>query len=101
MGEDGNTKLGEYHDLYLKTDVFLLADVVENFRTVLLKNYLLDPAWFLTAPSFFWCAMLKMTGVKLELICEEKSKCFDSLKGKFEEEFPQFFTDCLGPTTNS
>ena len=62
--------MGEYHDLYLQTDVFLLADVVENFRTVLLKNYLLDPAWFLTAPSFFWCAMLKMTGVKLELICE-------------------------------
>ena len=47
----GMKSLGEYHDLYLKTDVFLLADVVENFRTVLLKNYLLDPAWFLTAPA--------------------------------------------------
>ena len=68
--------LGEYHDLYLKTDVFLLADVVENFRTVLLKNYLLDPAWFFTAPSFFWSAMLKMTGVKLELICEGEIEMF-------------------------
>ena len=38
----GMKSLGEYHDLYLKTDVFLLTDVVENFRTVLLKNYLLD-----------------------------------------------------------
>ena len=72
----GIQNLGEYHDLYLKTDVFLLADVVENFRTVLLKNYLLDPAWFLTAPSFFWCAMLKMTGVKLELICEGEVEMF-------------------------
>ena len=72
----GIQNLGEYHDLYLKTDVFLLADVVENFRTVLLKNYLLDPAWFLTAPSFFWAAMLKMTKVKLELICEGDIEMF-------------------------
>ena len=72
----GMKNLGEYHDLYLKTDVFLLADVVENFRTVLLKNYLLDPAWFLTAPSFFWAAMLKMTKVKLELICEGEVEMF-------------------------
>ena len=72
----GMKTLGEYHDLYLKTDVFLLADVVENFRTVLLKNYLLDPAWFFTAPSFFWFAMLKMTGVRLELICEGEMEMF-------------------------
>ena len=27
-------KLGEYHDLYLMTDVYLLTDVFENFRTM-------------------------------------------------------------------
>ena len=41
----------EYHDLYMKGHVLLLADVFENFRDMSLKNYELDPAWFYTAPG--------------------------------------------------
>ena len=47
----GIRNLGEYHDLYLKTDVILLANVFEAFGKVCLDNYGLDPAHFYTAPG--------------------------------------------------
>ena len=62
--------LGEYHDLYLKTDVLLLADVFENFRDLCLECYKLDPAHFYTSPGLAWEAMLCMTGVTLELLTD-------------------------------
>ena len=59
-----------YHDLYLESDVLLLADVFENFRNVCLTNYKLDPAWYFTSPGIAWDAALKMTGVELELLTD-------------------------------
>ena len=46
--------MGEYHDLYLKSDVLLLADVFEEFRNVCMENYSLDPAWYYTSPGLSW-----------------------------------------------
>ena len=55
--------MGEYHELYLKTDVILLADIFENFRDVCIKNYKLDPAWYYTSPGLSWDALLKKTEI--------------------------------------
>ena len=60
--------LRDYHDLYLKTDVLLLADVFEKFRVTCLKHYKLDPAHYYTSPGLAWDACLKLTGQKLELL---------------------------------
>ena len=43
--------LGEYHDLYVQSDSLFLADVFENFRSMYLKIYELDPAKFLSVPG--------------------------------------------------
>ena len=68
--------LGELHDLYMGTDVNLLADVFESFREFNLKHYKLDPAHFLTAPSLSWSAFLKYTAVKLELSTDPDMNIF-------------------------
>lgn len=60
--------IGGYTDLYLKTDVLLLSDVFQKFRKTCRNNYKLDPAFYLTAPSLSFDAMLLRTKVQLELI---------------------------------
>ena len=57
---------GEYHDLYLQTDVLLLADVFEK----------LDPSHYVSSPVLSWNAMLKMTGIKLERISDADMHLF-------------------------
>lgn len=62
--------LGEYSDLYLKIDVLLLTDIFENFRNDCLESHDLDPSHYYTLPGFTWDAMLKYTGVNLELLTD-------------------------------
>ena len=75
--------LGDYHDLYLLSDVLLLAGVFENFRHVCLNAYNLDPCHFYRSPDPAWQACLKMTDVELELLTDPDMYLFieEGLRG--------------------
>ncbi len=60
----------DYHDLYLKTDVLLLADVMTEFRKTCKKAYGLEALHYYTSPGLALDAMLKYTKVKLDLISD-------------------------------
>ena len=62
--------LGEYHNLYLCTNVILLANMFEAFRDTCLEHYGLDPVHFYASPALAWQACLKKTGVRLELLTD-------------------------------
>ena len=64
--------MGEYHDLYLKTDVLLLTDVFENLRDMCLSYYGLDPVYYYTLPNFAFDAMLKLTGIEIDLVYNQE-----------------------------
>ncbi|KAG5339771.1 SETMR methyltransferase, partial [Acromyrmex heyeri] len=81
--------LGEYSDLYLKTDVLLLADIFENFRDSCITSYGLDRSYYYALSN----AMLKHTHVNFELLTDVDMvlfiECFCSTHekpGKQEEK---------------
>ena len=55
-------------NLYLLTDVLLLADVFENFRDVCLQHYGLNHAHNYTSLGLSWQAPLKIIDVELDLL---------------------------------
>ena len=68
--------MGDYHDLYLKTDVLLLADVFEKFVSACLDYYGLDPCHYFSSPRLSWDAMLKMSKIELDLISDNDMHLF-------------------------
>ena len=60
--------LGEYSDLYLKTDIIFLADVIEHFRKNFMVTHVLDPAWYYSMPGYTWDAMMRFTKCRLEIL---------------------------------
>ena len=64
--------LREYIQLYLTTDVCLLADIFKNFRATCHEAYELDPAYFVSAPQLAWNAMVKETKLEMKLLSDPK-----------------------------
>ena len=62
--------MGEYHDLYLVSNMLLLTDVFENFRKTCMQYYELDPCHYFRSLGLSWDAMLKMTNIILELMTD-------------------------------
>ena len=60
----------DYHNVYLKSDVLLLSDIWDNFRTVCFNNYGLDTSYYYTSPGLSFDSMLKMTYINLELLTD-------------------------------
>ena len=55
--------MGEYHNLYLGSDMLLLTNVFENFRKTCMQYYKLV--------GLSWDAILKTTNIKLELMTDK------------------------------
>ena len=72
--------MGHYHDLYLKTNVLLLADVFEKFSNTCLEYYGLEPCHYFSSPGLSWEAMLKMTAIDLSYSLSQILICIYLLK---------------------
>ena len=68
--------MGYYHGLFLKTDILLLVNVFEKFIKTCLDYYGLDPCHYFSSPGLHCDAMLKMTGIKLDLISDTDMHLF-------------------------
>jgi hypothetical protein len=69
-------KLREYTELYLKTDVMLLADIFQNFRKIAYEKYGLEPLWFVSLGSLSWTCMMRMTDIKIDLLTDLEMVAF-------------------------
>ena len=63
--------MGDYHNLYIKTDVLLLGDAFEKlFTGMCFEYYGLDPCHYFSSPGLSCDMMLKMAKVQLEFISD-------------------------------
>ena len=58
----------DYHELFLKYDAFLFADVFDKFRNNSSKNYGLCPSLYLSSPALSQDKILNITKAELKSI---------------------------------
>ena len=64
-----NIKNGkELTELYLKSDVILLADVFEKFIKISVEEYGVSPLYCVSLPGYTWQCGLKYTGINLQTL---------------------------------
>src|SRR5215216_1042149 len=61
---------GEYHNLYLETDVLLLADIFMNYTIMCLQDDGLDPSHYVSASGMFNDSLYKSSGAELKLMTD-------------------------------
>ncbi len=64
----GCTSLKVYYMIYLKLDVYLLADVFQNFRNIAHHEDGIEPLHFFSIPGLTWASAFKMTGARVALL---------------------------------
>ncbi len=62
----------EYTALYVRTDTYLLAEVVLKFRDTIFATFGLDMCQYLSLPHLAKDIMLKETNVEIELLCDQE-----------------------------
>ena len=60
----------DYHKLYLKLDVTLLADIFENYRTLCLESYGLDAVYYVSAAQLAFDGFLRTSNIQLECLSQ-------------------------------
>ena len=64
-----NIKNGEeLTEIYLKSDVILLACVFEKFIKISIEEYKINPLYFVSLPGYTWQCGLKYTGINLQTL---------------------------------
>ena len=86
----------DYHNLYLKCDVKLSADVFEQFTNSSLKSYGWSPSHYWSAPALSSNAMLNMTKIELKLFSDADMYIF--FEKHMRAEFFTFRRDIATPT---
>jgi hypothetical protein len=77
--------LKDYMEAYLETDVLMLCDIFEDFRSNCRDTFKLDPAHYVTGTSLSWNCILRFTKVELELLADHKMYDFltSGIRGGF------------------